>query len=129
MRGEVGCAMGLVGKQLERDLLREPKSCGSGGQGHNESTGRLCQSSLPPTALFGCQGSQKLQRAIGRNRIRKEKLVLRVFPAGGGEEPSPCLQGHLLNSMPQKEPVLPHRNPMARRSCKGGSQQLARHCP
>lgn len=29
MRGGPGCATGLVGKQLEQDLLGEPKGCGS----------------------------------------------------------------------------------------------------
>lgn len=126
---------GLMGNQLERDLLGDPKGCGSAGavevegRGTEGAQGGCASPVCPPLLCLWLPGSQELQRAIGRNHIRKEKLVLQVFPAGGGEEPSQWLQGYLQNSVPQKQPILPHGNPMARRSCKGGRQQLARHCP
>lgn len=65
----------------------------------------------PHCSDFGCQGSQEPRRAIWRNRIREEKLVLQVFPAGGGEGPSQRLQGYLQKSLPQKQPVLTHGKP------------------
>lgn len=66
---------------------------------------------------------------MGRNRIREEKLVLRVSPAGRGQEPSRWFQGYYQNSVPQKQPALYQRNPLAGKRCEAGSLRLVGHHP